>query len=123
MKALLADIRNKFKVEGFHLLGFSANSAGEFEIGIELASEFSSIIAMPGHPRTNDKEKLLRLKNVKLLFIVGDSDGWWKRKAVEYEKMLNELGIHVSVVVVENGGHILSDYAGLPLFKQLDKLR
>ncbi|MEK6154561.1 hypothetical protein WIW50_14925 [Flavobacteriaceae bacterium 3-367] len=123
MQALLDELKRNYTIEGFHFLGYSANSAGEFDIAMELASEFTSVTGLPGHPRTTDSKKLQRLKSLKIQFIVGENDSWWKKQALNSQKTLESLGVDVRLQIVKDGGHILRHYAGAPLFKILNTLR
>ena len=123
MKALLEKLKAQYQVEGFHLLGFSANSAGQFEVALAMPDSFESIVAIPGHPRTQNKNQLQKLKNVKVQFIVGENDGWWKKQALNYQKILQSLGVDIRLKVVPKGGHVLVGMAGDPLFKVLNQLR
>ncbi len=123
MQALLDELKHNFTIEGFHFLGYSANSAGEFDIAMDLASEFTSVTGLPGHPRTKDPKKLQKLKPLKILFIVGERDSWWKEQAKDSKRLLESLGIDVRMEIVPKGGHILREYAGRPLFRALNALR
>ncbi len=123
MSALLEELKVKFKVEGFHFLGFSANSAGEFQIAMDLPHAFKSVTAIPGHPRTKKTEELKKLKGLKILMIVGERDSWWKKQAQESKDTMQSLGIDVRLKIVPKGGHILREFAGDPLFNLLNTLR
>ena len=120
--ALIKAVQKEVKVDKFVILGFSANSAGAFEIGMTFPEHIEAIIGMPGHPRGR-AEQLEKLKKQKILFIVGEKDPYWLKSARNVKKQLQELAIQVKLEVIPNGGHVLKELVGEPFFDLIKYLR
>ncbi len=114
LKEFLDHLKEKFRPTSnkFHLMGFSANSAGEFKIVMSLPEYFHSITGVPGHPGTTSKKELIKLRNVKVNFIVGERDGYWLSSAKKFNNLLKGLGVVVKLHIVKNGGHVLREIIG-----------
>lgn len=123
MNRLLDYLDGQYKVEGFHLLGFSANSVPQFKMARQLSKRISSVTGMPGHPEFKNTAALNELEDFKVLMVVGEKDYWWKNSATKARQKMQEYGLPVNLLVVADGGHILDEFAGKPLFKELEKLR
>ncbi len=125
-EALLDHLIKKFNVQNnrFHIVGYSANSSTTFRAGIKLSKRFASITGIPGHPSASDSElkKLINTKT-KVQLIVGENDGYWTRESQNAYKRLKDLGINVTLEVVENTGHVIRQFVGDEFLKRIDKLR
>ncbi len=102
----------------FHMMGFSANSSGVFSVVAALKDRFAGILTIPGHPR-HDRE-YDAVKQMKIRFIVGERDGYWLREAKKAHAAFQKLGTDTEIEIVKNGGHVLKQLAGRPLFKRID---
>lgn len=114
LKEFLDHLKQKFQPNGgkFHIMGFSANSGGAFKIVLSFPEYFHSVTGVPGHPRTTSKKELIKLKNVKVNFIVGERDGYWLSSAKRFNNTLKELGVDVKLQIVKKGGHVLREIIG-----------
>lgn len=110
----LEHLKQQFRPKGgkFHIMGFSANSAGAFKTVLSLPNYFHSITGVPGHPRTTSKKELVKLRHIKVNFIVGERDTYWLNSAKRYIRMLKEMGVSVQLQIVKNGGHVLREIIG-----------
>ncbi len=124
--AELLDLLNKkYNVEKdkFHMVGFSANSANTFKIGLQIPEYFTSITGIPGHPRTSDETAIRSLKGVKIQNIVGENDGYWLRSARDFDKLYKKLGIETTLDIIPNGGHVLKELIGNGFMTKMEKMR
>ena len=119
-RVLLHHLMSRFKVEGnrFHMVGFSANSAGAFQVVLALPELFQHVTVIPGYPRTEDDMMLKRLKGIWVQFIVGAADTGWLTRSRAYHKSLTDMGVGTKLDVVK-GGHILKDLFGAPFMSKL----
>lgn len=102
----------------FHIMGYSANSGGTFRIAAALPGRFAGVLTIPGYPRQRlEYEALTRMK---IRFIVGERDGYWLREAKKAHAQFTDLGTDTDIEIVKNGGHVLKELAGEPLFKRID---
>lgn len=122
---LMDHLRQQFKVEGdkFYIAGWSANSGPVFETPLALPDYFHGMIGIPGHPRTTSSETLAGLKNVHVLFIVGENDGYWLNQARSTHQRLQDLGVTSTLDIVKNGGHVLTELVGKGFLDRVDALR
>ncbi|MDT7830892.1 hypothetical protein RQM59_00785 [Flavobacteriaceae bacterium S356] len=125
LKAFFDHLKQQFKPKGnkFHIMGFSANSAGAFKTVLNLPEYFHSITGVPGHPRTANKRELIKLKNIKVNFIVGEHDGYWLNSAKRFNTTLKELGVEVKLQIVKGGGHVLKEIIGDRFMKFMEWLK
>lgn len=125
LKEFLDHLKKQFQPkEGkFHIMGFSANSAGAFKTVLSLPEYFHSITGVPGHPRTMNKRELIKLKNIKVNFIVGERDGYWLSSAKKFNNTLKTLGITVKLHIVKGGGHVLREIIGARFMHYLEWLK
>jgi pimeloyl-ACP methyl ester carboxylesterase len=122
VKVLLDYLEANYTIRELYILGFSANSVDAFQIAEMYPDKFTGVIGMPGNPGFNDRDRLKSLSKTKILMIVGERDTYWKNRAVKAKEKLDQLGICNKLVIVPNGGHILDEFAGSPLFKELNGL-
>ena len=122
---LLDHLNTKYKVEKdkFHMVGFSANSANTFKIGIQIPQYFTSITGIPGHPRTSEEKAIKGLKGVKIQNIVGENDGYWLRSAQDFDKLYKKLGIETTLDIIPNGGHVLKELIGKGFMTKMERMR
>lgn len=122
---ILDHLNSNYQVEKskFHMVGFSANSANTFKIGLEIPEYFTSITGIPGHPRTTDEDVIKSLKGVKIQNIVGSNDGYWLKSAKELDNIYDKLGIDHTLDVIPNGGHVLSELIGKGFLSKMERMR
>ena len=125
IKALLEHLKATYHVEGnkFHTVCFSANSAGIFDLVMEMPEYFEGITGMAGNPNNNNKEKLKQLKGVKVQFIVGDKDTYWMRSAKKSHQILQEIGVESSIEIIKNGQHVMKPLIGKGFLDRAERLR
>lgn len=125
VQELLEELKIKLKPIGdkFHIMGFSANSAGTFQVALSLPQYFHSVTGVPGHPRTTDDKDLLKIKDMKVNFIVGEKDTYWLNSARNAYSKLTDQGIEVKLNIVKNGGHVLREIKGDLFMEYLEWVR
>lgn len=126
MRQLLDHINANYNVEGdkFHMVGFSANSANSFRVGIALADRFHSLVGVAGFPRRNPSgDDLARVKNTKFYFIVGDKDSYWMNASKKSHAYLLEKGISSTIEIIKNGPHVLKQIDGQPFIDLMERMR
>ena len=125
IKALLEHLKSVYKVENnkFHTVCFSANSAGIFDLVMAMPEFFAGITGMAGNPGTQDKNRLKKLKGVKVQFVVGDQDTYWMRSAKNRHQLLLDIGVDSSIEIIKNGKHVLSGLIGDGFLERAHRLR
>lgn len=126
MSQLLDHLNERYNVEGdkFHMVGFSANSANSFRVGIALANRFHSLVGVAGFPRQNPTGKdLQKVKNTKFYFIVGDRDQYWMNASKKSHTYLKSEGISSTLEIIKNGGHVLKEIDGQPFIDLMETMR
>ena len=123
--ALFNHLGKKIHIEGrkFHTVCFSANSAGIFDLVMEIPDYFQSITGMAGNPSRKTNQEYESLKSLKVRFIVGDKDNYWMNSAIDRNKRLQEAGVDSSIFIVKDGKHVLEDYIGEKFIAHLQLLR
>lgn len=104
---------------GFHIFGYSASSAGVFRIASALPDRFDGVLVMPGHPRRAAQYEPLR--ETRIRFIVGENDGYWLRESRQAHERFQAMGTDTQIEIIENGGHVLAELSGRPLFERIDR--
>ncbi|WP_190809201.1 hypothetical protein [Flagellimonas sp. S3867] len=122
VKVLVEYLKKEYKVNELFILGFSANSIDAFQIASTYNHLFTGVIGMPGNPNISNLTTLKRLVNTKVLMIVGEKDVYWKNRAKKAKEIMDSHKIKNTLVVIPNGGHILDELAGKPLFDLLGKM-
>ena len=125
VQAFLDHLRSEYNVERnkFHTVCFSANSAGIFDMVMDIPQNFHSITGMAGNPGTRDKEKLRALKSVKAQFVVGDRDNYWMKAAKDRHQLLLETGAESSIEIIKNGQHVMTNLIGKGFLTRAEKMR
>ncbi|WP_208501067.1 hypothetical protein [Roseivirga sp. E12] len=125
-RQLMDHINANYNVEGdkFHMVGFSANSASSFSVGIALADRFHSLVGVAGFPRKNPSgADLERVKGTKFYFIVGDKDRYWMNASQKVHNYLMEKGIDSTIEIIKNGPHVLKQIDGQPFIDLMERMR
>jgi predicted esterase len=122
VKVLLDYLEENYAISGIYILGFSANSIDAFQIAEQYANRFAGVVGMPGNPSVTDQGKLHKYSDTKILMIAGERDTYWRNRAAKAKKKLDASGVWNNLIIVPNGGHILDEYAGAPLFRALNAL-
>ena len=107
---------------GFHMAGWSANSAGVFEIVSNHPGDFLSITGIAGMPGRNSEDAMLALKAVRIQFIVGENDSYWRQGSERWHEFFLEKGADSRIEVIPNGPHVIEELIGSPIFDRLNKL-
>ena len=115
---LLNHLETEYSTGDIFILGFSANSVDAFNIASIYNERINGIIGMPGNPETLSIKKH---KDQKILMIVGERDSYWKKRAEKAKVTMDNQGYQSDLVVIPNGGHILDELTGKPLFSILNK--
>ncbi|MCL6266930.1 hypothetical protein [Flagellimonas myxillae] len=121
MSVLLDHIESNYTCGKKFLFGFSANSVAAFEIASNFSNRISGVIAMPGNPQSNNNQMLNNLSAQQIIMVVGERDTYWKKRAEKAKVILDKRKIWNRLVIVPNGGHILDEFTGHPLFSLLNK--
>ncbi|WP_412546520.1 hypothetical protein [Maricaulis sp. MIT060901] len=104
--------------DSFHIFGYSASSAGVFRIAAALPDRFRGVLAMPGHPRQRSEYE--PLSDMQIRFIVGENEGYWLRESEAAHRRFERMGTDAEIEIIENGGHVLSQLSGRPLFQRIE---
>ena len=125
VSSFLSFINEHYKVEGkkFHVICFSANSANTFDLVMATPESFHSIMGIAGNPGTRDIDKLSKLKNVKVRFVVGDQDSYWMSAAKDRNARMKEAGVNSEIEIIKDGQHVLKQFVGYGILSRLDKVR
>ena len=127
--ALMEAVEAKLKHEGYqtaerHLVSWSGNSGAGARQAAALGGSLRSASFIPGYGVGRSVEQICTHKNLRINFITGSKDRSWLRGAKNMRDKLQACGKqHIAFVVIENGGHILKEIAGEPLFKVLTATR
>lgn len=115
---LLNHLETNYSTRGIFILGFSANSVDAFDIGSIYNDRIDGIIGMPGNP---DSRNISKHQNQHILMIVGERDTNWRKRAEKAKVVLENEGYQNNLVIIPDGGHILDELTGEPLFSILNK--
>jgi pimeloyl-ACP methyl ester carboxylesterase len=101
-----------------HILGYSASSGPTFAVAAALPDLFAGVVVIPGHPR--QASQYAAIARMRTLFIVGEHDGYWLRETQAAHQRLLDMGATTHLEIVPDGGHVLVELAGRPLFERID---
>lgn len=123
-KRALDWLEERYKIEGggFHIAGWSANSAGVFEIVMAYPERFLSVTGVAGMPGRGSEEDLGKLEGVRVQFIVGERDTYWRQGSERWFEQMQKLGIRASLEIVPGGEHVMPEIANEPMFERLNRL-
>ncbi len=108
----------------YHLGGISNGGISSFRIAIGQPERFHSLIAAPGFPRSEDREKISVLKDIPVVMFVGEGDVSWVEQMEMAQFLLEQAGGQVSLDIVEDEGHVIESLAGgQQLFELLESFR
>lgn len=129
LRSVMEAVEARLSREGYqtaerHLVSWSGNSgAGARQAGA-LGASLRSASFIPGYGVGRSVEQICEHKNLHINFITGSRDRSWLRGAKAMRDKLEACGMkQVAFIVIENGGHILKEIAGEPLFKALNDTR
>lgn len=122
MDGALAHLKSEgFKIADIHFIGWSANSGATARQAAALGDQIRSVSFIPGYGGGRTVERLCAHTDLRINFITGSKDGSWLRGAEGMRDKLASCGSeHVAFHVIEDGGHVLREIAGEPLFKVLN---
>jgi len=123
-KRTLAWLRGRYKIQGdrFHIAGWSANSAGVFEIAMTYSKDFHSVTGIAGMPGGGSESKLAALQGTRVQFIVGENDAYWRRGSEDWHKKMKKVGIASTLEIIPNGAHVMPEISGAPFFERMNRL-
>ena len=104
---------------GFRIIGYSAGSGITFQIAGQHNDRFSGVLMIPGHPRRDSDFDAV--SDMTLRFVVGENDGYWLRESRSAHQRFTDMGADTELEIVEDGGHVLIELAGDPLFERIDR--
>lgn len=126
LKAIMDAAKAKLEREGFeiadsHLISWSASSSAGARHAATLGADLRSVSFIPGYGGGRAVEGICAHHNLRVNFITGSRDTSWLRGAERMRDSLEACGsAHVSFTVIENGGHVLREISGEPLFTVLN---
>ncbi|MBO6506681.1 MAG: hypothetical protein JJ850_01155 [Kordiimonadaceae bacterium] len=125
MDAAMAKLRQEgFQIADVHLIGWSASSGAAARHAAAMGAEIRSVSFIPGYGGGRSVERMCAHKNLRVNFITGSKDGSWLRGAEGMrDKLLSCGNQHVAFHVIEDGGHVLREISGEPLFNVLNAAR
>lgn len=106
---LMDHIQNEFKLEGdkFYLLGVSNGGVSSFRVATLHPERFHSITVMPGWPKPADENRLEKIVDIPVNFVVGEQDERWRKKSEEFYETLKKMGCDVTLEIVPSEGHLV----------------
>ncbi|NOH10835.1 MAG: hypothetical protein HND51_04235 [Chloroflexi bacterium] len=122
----LSKTAEEFQPEGgkYHIAGISNGGISAFRIATGNADLVHSVLALPGFPRGEDKNKLNLLVNIPVTMFVGELDEGWVGAMQDTETSLNELGGDASLQVMAGEGHVIQSLGdGVALYELLESFR
>ena len=87
-----------------------------------MPSYFHSVTGVAGMPRAVSKSEMAGMKEVRVQFIVGEKDSYWRTGSERWHKDFVEAGVHTTIEIVPNGGHVMPEIANGPFFERLAKI-
>ncbi len=123
-KLALAWLRQHYEPRngGFHIAGWSANSAGVFEIAMAYPQEFLSVTGIAGMPGRGSEADLGKLAGTRVQFVVGEKDSYWRRGSERWFEQMEQIGIEATLEIISEGEHVMPEIANEPIFERLDRL-
>ena len=108
-------------VEGFHAIGWSANSSSVSKNVADMPGAFASLSLIPGSGGSATARKLCKQDDMRVLFITGSRDRGWLSGAERMRDQLQGCGAeHVTFEIIKGGGHVLKEISGHQLFRMLN---
>jgi predicted esterase len=123
---LLDEISKSIKFENnkVHLSGISNGGLSAFQLALDYPELFHSLLVAPGFPPNEDDFKNLdKINSIPIVMYVGEQDTSWVTQMQRTEQALKALGAKVTLTLVPNSGHIISDLNSKILFDSLDGFR
>ncbi|NVJ97834.1 MAG: hypothetical protein HWE25_06760 [Alphaproteobacteria bacterium] len=112
------------EVEGFHIIGWSANSGAATRHAANLGARLQSLSLIPGYGTASAVQNLCSFEHLQVNFITGSRDIGWLRGAERMRDQLHSCGASkIAFKVIAGGGHVLEEISGKPLFDILDRGR
>ncbi len=123
-KRVLDWLRQRYKIRGdrFHIAGWSANSAGVFEIVMAYPEEFASVTGIAGMPGRGSEDELSKLAETHVQFIVGERDHYWRQGSERWHQLMQEEGISSTLEIIQRGDHVMPEIANEPIFERMNRL-
>ncbi len=123
-KTALEWLREQYLVRNgaFHIAGWSANSVGVFEIAMTHSTEFLSVTGIAGMPGSGAESQIPNLDRMRVQFIVGENDPYWRQGSERWFEKMKASGIHATLEIIPGGGHVMAELANEPLFERLNRL-
>ena len=126
LKAVIAAVQERLKLEGLevsdiHLIGWSANSSAAARHAGALGDMIRSVSFIPGYGSGRTIDRICSYKSMQVNFITGSRDRPWLRGAERMRDQLRACGMeNISFTIIEDGGHVLREISGDPLFHFLN---
>ena len=112
------------EIDDIHLIGWSANSGAAARHAAALGPDITSVSFIPGYGTGRTVDDICAHKNLRVNFITGSRDRPWLRGAERMRDQLERCGMpNVSFTIIEDGGHVLREISGEPLFRILNSAR
>lgn len=108
------------KVVSKHIIGWSANSSSVARQAAAQIGQFNSLTLLPGYADQKTAALLCKQPQIHISFITGANDSGWLRGAENMKNQLEACGQKPSFEIIKNGGHILKELSGRPLFDRLE---
>jgi hypothetical protein len=123
-RAAIEWLRERYEVKGggFHIAGWSANSAGVFEIARTYPLDYLSVTGIAGMPGSGTESRLKEFRGLKVQFVVGEKDTYWRQGSERWHELMNKEGLDSTLEIIPNGQHVMDELIGKPIFQRLNKL-
>lgn len=129
LKAVIDAVKTRLhheaiEVGDIHLIGWSANSGAAARQAAALGDGIRSVSFIPGYGTGRAVDSICAHKSLRVNFITGSRDHAWLRGAERMRDQLEHCGLrNISFTIIEDGGHVLREISGQPLFKVLNAAR
>ena len=122
---LLDELARRYRVEGdkFHLACYGPTSGSAFDLAMAAPGRIKSLTAVPGFPVTDRESELLKLKGIRISFVVGANDVIWLNESERAYAQLRALGVECYLEIVPGANHLLQEMFGGELAERLDLMR
>ena len=105
---IMEDIESKVNPTGgkFYLFGISNGGISVFRVATLNPERFHSLTVLPGWPKPADENRLEKVLDKPINFLVGDSDSPWREKSELFYKKISQMGGDVWLEVIPGEGHM-----------------
>jgi dipeptidyl aminopeptidase/acylaminoacyl peptidase len=90
----------------FYLFGISNGGISVFRVATLNPERFHSLTVLPGWPKPADENRLDKVLDMPINFLVGEMDSHWRENSELYYKKISQMGGDVWLEVIPGEGHM-----------------